>query len=84
MTVWYGCVKEEQQDTDGPYHTAGPSSHKLRKLNHGHSLSGGGGGGGGSHQPQHIIIHTTSAAAAAAALGVGPHTITSATDAQKR
>lgn len=62
MTVWYGCVKEEEPDnntTDG-YHVG---SHKLRKLNQGEGVPGG---GGQSHeqlqhqQPQHIIIHTTS------------------------
>lgn len=71
MTVWYGCVKEEEereppQDTDG-YHVAGPSSHKLRKLNQGDSVSGGGGGGGQQHHQPHILIHTTASAAAAAA-----------------
>lgn len=80
LTVWYGCVKEEPH-TEG-YHLPGPSSHKLRKLNHGESTTGGG-GGVGPPTTQHIIIHTTSAAAAAA-LGVNPHTLPTTTDALKR
>lgn len=63
MTVWYGCVKEEEPDnstTDG-YHVG---SHKLRKLNQGEGVPGGGGGQSQEQhqhqQPQHIIIHTTS------------------------
>lgn len=75
MTVWYGCVKEEQRD-DG--YSAGPSSHKLRKLNHEGSLAGGH-SQQQQQQPQHIIIHTTTGG-----LGIGPHTITTTADGLRR
>lgn len=76
MTVWYGCVKEEQRDADDGY-SAGPSSNKLRRLNHEGSLAGGQ-SQQQQQQPQHIIIHTTGA------LGIGPHTITTTADALRR
>lgn len=102
VTVWYGCVKEEQHDEGYAGTTAtttvsvtsggaGPTSHKLRKLNHeGASSIGGGQSQQPNHHqqqqqqqtqqavPQHIIIHTTGS------LGLGPHTVTTTANALRR
>lgn len=83
MTVWYGCVKQEQPDTMDAYSAAGgPSVHKMRKLNQDGVMGEGQPPATTTTQPN-IIIHTTTAAAAAAALR--PSTSSCATEStQKR